>query len=163
MKRGFKRIGAVLLTVAMALSMNLTVFAADFEENGEEGVAGNWDDPDTERVQERSINLKKEIKVYNPNSSDVFAPIVTYTYTVTPVTTSETITDEATDHDPNQAVTASINDGITTNLVVTGTAAGSAGTAANAVGTLEFNNSTIWSSDAAGDVNEYDINLNFEM
>ena len=164
MKKGFKKLGAVLLTVAMALAMNSTVFAApsELEENSEAGVAGNWDNADTERVQERSINLKKEIKVYNPNGSDVFAPIVTYTYTVTPVTTSKTITDEATDHNPNQAVTVSINDGITTNLVVTGTAAGSAGTAASAVGTLVFSNSTIWSSAAAGDVNEYDINLDFE-
>lgn len=163
MKRGLKKFGAVLLTVVMALAMNATVFAADFEENSEEGVAGNWDAADTERLQGSSINIVKEIKAFNPNASTVHAPVVTYTYTVTPadVSANPTIEDEDADHTSGSAVTAPVKAGITTGVVVTGTAAGTAGTATSATGTLVFTNANTFTTAAGGAANEYDINVDF--
>jgi len=164
MKKGFKKIGAVLLTVAMALTMNLTVFAApEALGDTEEGVAGKWAAKDTELVQNTNIDIKKEIIAFNPNGTTVNAPVVTYTYTVTPATvTGLTVTDETGDHTSNTAVTAPVKAGITTGVVVTGTAAGTAGNATSAIGTLVFNNSSTWQTAAAGKVNEYDINLDFD-
>ena len=165
-----KKFSAILLVVIMLMAMTATAFAtaAELEENNEEGVAGNWNAADTERVQADSINIKKEIIAFNPNSTTVHAPVITYTYTVTPASVSEiTVTDEATDHDPETAVNAPVKAGLTTGLVVTGAnaagtaVAGSAGDASSAIGTLVFDNTSTWTTATAGDTNEYDINLDF--
>ncbi len=159
MKRGFKKLGAVLLTVAMAFAMNSTVFAANLT-NGE---VGGYTSPDSPTVQDNSINIVKEIVAYNPNGTTVNAPIVTYTYEVTPATVAGlSVTDDTSDHDPAVAVTAPVNQGITTGLVVTGTAAGSAGNDTKAEGTLVFTNSSTFATALAGQTNSYDINLDFE-
>ena len=163
MKRGFKKFGAFLLTAVMALAMNSTVFAAPEALGGtEEGVAGKWTAPDTELVQNTNIDIKKEIIAFNPNGTTVHAPVVTYTYTVTPATvTGLTVTDETGDHTSNTAVTAPVKAGITTGVVVTGTAAGTAGTATSATGTLVFTNTNTFTTADTGDTNEYDINVDF--
>ena len=164
MKRGFKKFGAFLLTAVMALAMNSTVFAAPEALGGtEEGVAGKWTAPDTELVQNTNIDIKKEIIAFNPNGTTVHAPVVTYTYTVTPATvTGLTVTDETGDHTSNTAVIAPVKAGITTGVVVTGTAAGTAGNATQATGTLVFTNTDTFTTAAAGDTNEYNINLDFD-
>ncbi len=159
-----KKLGVIVLALVLVLTMSTTAFAtgADFGENNEEGVAGNWNAKDTERVQADSINIKKEIIAFNPNGTTVHAPVVTYTYTVTPASVSGlTVTDETGNHESGTAVQAPVNAGITTGLVVTGTVAGTAGTATSAVGTLVFDNTSTWTTAAAGDTNEYDINLDF--
>lgn len=163
MKRGFKKFGAFLLTAVMALAMNSTVFAAPEALGGtEEGVAGKWTAPDTELVQNTNIDIKKEIIAFNPNASTVHAPVVTYTYEVTPATVAGlTVTDETGDHTSGSAVTAPVKAGITTGVVVTGTAAGTAGDATKATGTLVFTNTDTFTTAAAGDTNEYDINVDF--
>jgi len=158
------KLTALLLAILM-IGLVGTAYAssaAELEENSEEGVAGDWNTPDTERTQGDSINIKKEIIAFNPNGTEVHAPVVTYTYTVTPADVDgKTITDEGGDHTSNSAVTAPVNAGITTGLVVTGTAAGTAGTATSATGTLVFTNASTFTTAAAGDTNEYDINLDF--
>ncbi len=159
-----RKIGAIVLAVMMIAAVGLAyaTTTAEFQENNEEGVAGNWDDPDTERTQGDSINIKKEIIAFNPNRTTVHAPVVTYTYTVTPASVSDlTVTDANSDHESNTAVEAPVKAGITTGLVVTGTGAGTAGTATSATGTLVFNNTSTWTTDSAGDTNEYNINLDF--
>ena len=163
--KAFKKIGALVLAGAMVLGMSSMAFAdgpANFEENGEVGVAGDWNAADTERPQGSSVNIKKEIVAFNPNASTVHAPVVTYTYTVTPATVTDlTITDEAADHTSNKPAQAPVKAGLTTGLVVTGTAAGNAGTDTSAVGTLEFNNASTWTTEANGKTNEYNIGLDF--
>ena len=170
----FKRIGVLIMALVLVLTVTAAAFAddpaeepatssaAELKENGEAGVAGDWDTADTIRDQAENVNIKKEIKVYNPEGTDVHAPVITYTYTVTPATgTDLTVTDEARDHDPERQVTAPVRAGLTTGLVVTGTAAGAAGNGTQAVGTLVFTNETTWETAAAGKINEYDINLDF--
>lgn len=159
-----KKIGALLIALVLVLSISVPTFAtsAELGENSEEGVAGNWNAPDIERGQDDSVNIKKVIKAYNPNGTTVHAPVVTYTYTVTPASVAGlTVTDETTDHTSGTAVVAPVKAGLTTGLVVTGTAAGTAGTASSAVGTLVFTNASTWITDDAGEDNEYDIKLDF--
>ncbi len=162
--KNMKRLCALLMAVVMMMALSVTAFAAngEFQENNEEGVAGNWESADTERLQGDTIKLKKEIVAFNATSTSVHAPVVTYTYTVTPAdVTNLTVTDEGKDHASNAAVTAPVKAGITTGLVVTGTAAGTAGTAASATGTLVFTNASTFTAAAAGSTNEYDITLDF--
>ncbi len=165
MKNTFKKISALVIVLVMVLSLSAVAFAAnsELEENGEEGVAGDWTNPDVERLQDKTLNLQKEIIAYNPNGTTVHAPVITYTYTVTPaaITTGTTVTDEAGDHTANTPVTVFVKSGITTGLVITGTAAGTAGDITSAIGTLVFDNSSTWTTAADGDSNIYNIQLNF--
>lgn len=163
-----KKIGTLVLALIMVLTMTTVTFAAELDENSEEGIAGNWNAADTERTQVSSVNIKKEIIAFNPNSTTVHAPVITYTYTVTPATvTSLTVTDEDADHTSGTAVEVPVKAGLTEGLVVTGAnaagtaVAGSAGNAASASATLVFDNTSTWYTAADGDTNEYDIGLDF--
>ena len=137
--------------------------AETLQENNEEGVAGNWDNADEERVLAYAVNIQKEIYAFNENTHTVHAPVVTYTYTVTPASVENlTVTDETTDHESGTAVTAPVKPGLTAGLVVTTTTTeGAAGTAERATGTLVFNNDSEWDAKDTGDINTYNINLDF--
>ena len=180
MKKGFKKFSAFLLTAVMALAMNSTVLAApgtteELAGDGEEGVVGQFNGGvgvDTPEVKDDSINIKKEIVAFNPNGTTVNAPVVTYTYTVTPanVPANTTITDEDADHTSGAAVNAPVKAGLTEGLVVTGASAingtvaavnGATGTSTGASATLVFDNTSTWTTADTGDSNVYDIKLNF--
>lgn len=168
-----KKISALVLALVMVLMVGLAY--ADDEINGnntsaapklatenDTGVAGTWTAKDTEIVQKKNINIVKEIKSFNATSQSVHAPAYTYVYTVKPATVgSYTVTDENTDHASGTAVTAPVQQGITTGLVVTGTTVGEPGTATEAVGELAFINTDAFNTSAAGIINTYNINLNF--
>ena len=161
--KNLKKFGALLLALVLVMSLSVTAFATANLGGSEPGVAGTWTTADTKVPQDDNVNIKKEIIAFNPNGTTVHTPELTYTYTVTPATiTDQTVTDETTNHTSNTAVVAPVNPGITTGLVVTGTAAGTAGDASSAVGTLVFtNDTTTWTTAVGGDTNEYDINLDF--
>ena len=158
-----KKFGALVLALLMVLSVSTAALAADLQEKGEEGVAGNWEAQDTERLQGNTINLKKEIVAFNPNGTTVHAPVVTYTYTVTPASVNNlTVTDETGNHKIGTAAVAAVNPGPTTGLVVTtDTTAGTAGGSSSATGTLVFTNDSEWTTAAGGNANVYNINLDF--
>ena len=156
MKRGFKKFGAFLLTAVMALAMNSTVFAAPSELEGgaEDGVAGTWATADTPIVQaDKAVNIKKEIKVFNPTESLVYGPEIVYNYTVAAASGTElvTVTDEPGDHVANVATTATVNAGVTANLNVTGTSAGK----------IEWTNADILDASATGTSNYKDLTIDF--
>lgn len=177
-----KKFGALLLAILMVLSLTGVAGATNPPTNNSNtsdaptlgtgdilGESGTWETQDTPIQQDGNINIKKEIVAFNPNGTTVHAPVVTYTYTVKPATVgAETkVTDEATDHKSGTAVTAPVNSGLTTGLVVTGAnaagteVAGSPGDDSEAVGTLVFDNTSTWTTAADGDANEYNINLDF--
>lgn len=170
-----KKIFALVLAVVMVLAMGATAFADGVINGGntsaapalatenDTGVAGTWIQVDTENVQEKSINIVKEIKSFNATSTSVYAPAFTYVYTVKPATVSNfTVIDQTTDHASGNAATAPIQQGITTGLIVTGgTSTGTAGTETQAVGTLVFTNANTLTTSSAGYTNTYNINLNF--
>ncbi|MBP5494719.1 MAG: hypothetical protein J6X97_06450 [Lachnospiraceae bacterium] len=98
MKKGFKKLGAVLLTVAMALAMNSTVFAVGMD--GEAGRIGEFTSPDTVVNQEKNVVIYKEITAYNPETCEVNAPTITYNYTIGAATVASgtKVTDNASRH-----------------------------------------------------------------
>ena len=95
MKKGFRKIGAVLLTFAMALAMNATVFAAPTGLTN--GIKGDTDDSAT--AQGNVVTIVKELKVYNTTGGNIYLPTVGYTYTITAedVAAGTTVTDSG-DH-----------------------------------------------------------------
>ena len=158
MKKTIKKLSALALAALLLLGLNATAFAAELAD----GEAGTWISADTEIVQDKFVNIQKELIAFNANGTQVNAPAFTYVYTVTPASvTGLTVTDQTADHTSGTAVQAPVKAGLTTGLVVTGTAAGTAGTAASAVGTLVFTNSTTLNTAAAGTANSYNIKLDF--
>ena len=170
-----KKLSALALAIMMIAVVGLAyAVATELAEDGEEGVAGQFNGgtgADTPEVKDDSINIKKEIIAFNPNgdgsTTTVYAPVITYTYTVTPATVSNySVTDEDDDHLSGSAVVAPVNAGIIDGLAVTGAnAAGTAvpgtTTANSASATLVFDNTSTWTTGAAGAKNEYDIKLDF--
>ena len=150
---------SALFLAALMIALAGMAGAADLSD----GEIGGYTSPDSPTAQETSVSLKKEIIAYNANGSTVYAPAVTYTYTVTPadVSAAPAVTDDTSDHASESAVTSPVQAGITTGLVVTGTAAGETGTASGATGTLVFTNTSTFTTASDGDSNEYDIKLDF--
>lgn len=167
MKRGFKKFGAFLLTAVMALAMNSTVFAAVDLTDGEIGGSSTFatDSPDT---QDKGINIKKELTVYNVNEAKVNAPTISYTYTVEAGDAGVSITDATTDHANNTSVNALTKAGIIPNVKITGSANNTANTAATAGSTdTSIANTISWSPavevDASTDGTPNYQNLNIDF
>lgn len=164
-----KKLGALLLAIVMVLALGSTALATSTPELGGDGETGTWGGAifpkDNETIDTgKTITLKKELIVYNPNShtadSDpVYAPAYSYVYTVTPATVSSySVTDDATDHEANVAVTMPISAGSTVGLVVNG---GTAGNATSAVGYLDLTNSIALDASSTGEANTFDFTINF--
>ena len=155
-----KKFGALVLALLMVLSVSTAAMAensAKLEENGEEGVAGDWVTADTERLQGNSIVIKKEIVVFNTtDNTTVHAPVVIYTYTVTAASVDNlSVTDETVDHESETAATAPVKAGVDADKVVVTTSTTEDGA------TLVFTNASTWTAAKNGYTNEYDITLDF--
>ncbi len=148
------KLTALLLAILM-IGLVGTAFAtaAELEENSEEGVAGNWDTADTTRLDAKSINIKKEITVYNPDESFVYGPAIEYTYEIAAATGSElvSITDDTTDHESGLATTVTANGGVTPGVTMTGTAAGK----------IAWTNADILDASVTGAANYKNLTIDF--
>lgn len=118
MKRTFRKIGALAVAAAMVMSLGAIIFADATLTDGEVGGfdPGNQDDP---QVQDKSVIIKKELKVYNPDETAVYAPTITYNYAIEAGSADKSITDQTEDHVSGTAVTAATKAGITTNVTIT--------------------------------------------
>ncbi len=84
-----KKLSALVLALMLALVMS-TAWAATALNNGIEG-----DTNDDASIQDNTITIMKELKVYNTDGKDIYLPTVGYTYTITSasVTSGTTVTD----------------------------------------------------------------------
>ena len=149
-----QKIGSLLLALALVLAVS-TAFADQTLTGGE---VGGYTTADTQNVDDKVVSIQKEITVYNPDEALIFGPAITYTYTVTPVTTGVSITDETTDHTSGVAASTTTLAGITTGVKVNG---GTAGGEASASGTLAWTNADILDAAAAGTANCKEFTLDF--
>ncbi len=153
-----KKTFAMILAVLMILSVSAAAFA-EGASSLDGGRAGAWTEKDTEIIQQQKIIIKKDLISYNASSEKVFAPAFAYEYTVTPASVSGlSVTDDAEVHESGIAVQAPVKAGITKGLIVN---KGEAGDSEGAVGKLEFTNSMELNSSASGEINSYDIELDF--
>ena len=122
MKQTLKKIGALIVSVAVVMSLSSTLFAAgEAELTG--GEVGGYTTPDTPVSQSKKVKIAKEITAYNVDEDIVNAPTITYSYSIAGDTNGYTVTDETTDHASGVAITKATLAGITTNVSMTGTAA----------------------------------------
>ena len=155
--KNIKKIAALVLALVLVLSLTATAFAA--EDLNTNGVVGDTDfTQDTPTAQDKAVNIKKELTVFNPDKAFVYGPAFTYTYTVTPGSDGKSITDDPSQHASGLATTSATLAGITKDLVVT---TGSAGTTTSASGTLAWTNADILDADDAGAANYKNIAIDF--
>lgn len=152
-----KKILSLVLAVMMIAVMGLA-FAADNDgDTKTDGIAGNtngtWADKDTPVVQTASTaKLYKEITFYNPESVDVNAPTITYTYTVTAGESGKEIYDAEANHDTGASAHAYTKQGIVDGVKVNGTAGS---------GTVSFTPADKYAASSAGTKQTKPINIDF--
>jgi len=160
-----KKIGALVLAVIMM--MTVTAFAVELN-NGEVGGSDVFA-TDNPTDQGKSINLLKELKVYNLDETSIKAPTISYTYTLTAGEAGVSITDAATDHENNTAVTVQTKAGLIPGVTVTGSTNGtphtSGATAADGAtsvsDTIEWTTDTSLTASTDGTANTQKLNINF--
>ncbi len=99
--KNIKKLGALLLTLVLILSLSAPVFAtvpiASME--GEEGQIGEFDStatpPETPTLVGSSVIIFKELTVFNPSAASVNAPTVSYGYAITAGSADKDVTDAA--------------------------------------------------------------------
>ena len=109
-----KKIFAILLAVMM-LAVCAAAWATEStteDMSGNDGVIGAFDPADNKETQKTSVIIYKEITAYNPDTSTVNAPAVTYSYTVAAGSAGKAITDNSSHHDPAASVHATTKAGV---------------------------------------------------
>lgn len=138
MKNTFKKISAIVLALVMVLAMGTTAFAVG--DDGRTVVTGSTtsaantytganDTSATSVANGTTIPLTKSIVFVNANGSDVYEPNITYTYTVTPETVTES-TYTVNDGTNSGYVHSGVTDGVTGISIQFGTTIGGADTTA---------------------------------
>lgn len=82
-----KKLLALVLATMMVMAMATTAFAVDADMKGdgsEDGVIGEYTAQDTQTKYGNTVILYKEIKAYNESAGSVYAPTITYNYTIAP-------------------------------------------------------------------------------
>ena len=120
LKKMLKKIGALAVALTMVLSLGAVLMADGEAEltGGEVGgfAPGGQDNP---TAKNKIVKLQKEIKVYNPDETSVYAPTITYNYVLEAGDKDKSITDQVEDHASDEALTVMTLAGITEGATIT--------------------------------------------
>lgn len=158
MKSTFKKISALVLALVMVLAMGTTAFAAG--DDGRTVVTGSTTSAAntytganntnaTSVANGTTIPLTKSIVFVNANGSAVYEPNITYTYTVTPETVTES--------------TYTVNDGTNSGYVHSGVTGGVTGVSIQFGTTIGGTDTTAVTTSAAGVEVERTANLTVDV
>lgn len=150
--KNIRKICTLMLTVFMMIVIGTTAFA-DGAATLTGGKIGGFTTPDEARSQKKTIVLKKELTAYNLDETSVYAPNISYTYSVGSGEANISVTDAASDHATGVGtVTVPTKAGITTGVTVTGTAAN----------VIAWTNADTLTASTDGTANTKDLKISFE-
>lgn len=113
MKNTLKKLGAIALVLMLMMSLSVNAFAAGEAATLTNGEVGGTTFPkDNPTTQSKSVILKKEITAYNLDEGSVYAPTITYNYAIAAGPAGVNITDDASDHAADVAVTVPTKAGV---------------------------------------------------
>ena len=104
MKNTLKKLGAIALVLMLMMSLSVTAFAADMDDQS--GKIGEFTSAENLQVQQNTVTIYKELISINPTSTSVYAPAISYSYSIAPGAAGSTITD-------SQGVLATVKAGLT--------------------------------------------------
>lgn len=133
MKRILRKVASIFIATAMVAAMGVSAFA-DENINGNGNVIGS---KDPANPVEKTLIIEKELTVYNPETTDVYAPNVTYNYAIEGINAQKVVTD---------------SDGVSAT-----TMAGPAG--ATITSSISWANTELVHASAAGTANKKDITI----
>lgn len=147
MKNTMKKALALALAVLMMASLSVAAFAeGEAELTG--GEVGGYTSPDSPKVQNKTLILKKELTAYNLDATQIQAPTISYTYAITAGDAGVNVTDATSDHaDGIGALKVPTKAGITEGVAITGT--------------IEWTNAETLNADTDGEANYKDLKINF--
>lgn len=145
-----KKISALVLALALVLTTSTTTFAATLD-GGE--IGGTTFPKDSPGTQDKNINIKKELTVFNVDVESIKAPNISYTYTVTAGPANVKITDATSDHANDTAVSALTKAGVLTGLKVNNTE--------GTTGTIAWTSAEEVNASTAGVSNYKNLNIDF--
>ncbi len=173
MKKTLKRIGALALALCLVLALSVSAMAADTDLTMTGGVAGAFNTTDKDASltvdTDKSISIAKELTAYNPDASDVKAPVITYTYTITAGDANKSIIDDPAVHTSAASSHVLTKAGLIPGLAVTGATNGTAKTTATtaASGATSVADTIVWNNEgtlktaADGNANMSNLKLDF--
>ena len=91
MKNTWKKLGAIALVLMLMLSLSVNAFAADMDDQS--GKIGEFTSAENLQVQQNTVTIYKELISINPTSTSVYAPAISYSYSIAPGAAGSTITD----------------------------------------------------------------------
>jgi hypothetical protein len=103
MKKGLKKMGALVMALMIVSGMSAVAWAAPAEMP--EGTAGS----NNGAALEKTVSIEKELVVYNPDEATIAAPSITYNYDLTSGPAGQQVTD-------NEGVAAETKAGILPNV-----------------------------------------------
>ena len=134
MKCILRKVASIFIATAMVAAMGVSAFADDVNINGNGNVIGS---KDPANPVEKTLIIEKELTVYNPETTDVYAPNVTYNYAIEGINAQKVVTD---------------SDGVSAT-----TMAGPSG--ATITSSISWANTELVHASAAGTANKQDIKI----
>lgn len=151
-----KKTGSIMLAFMMIAMAGLAC-AGPANMNNHKGVIGEFTSADTPVVQDNAVLIYKEITAYNKDNKTVNAPVLTYSYTVTPVDGGKTITDAGGNlHGTDNSVTVQTKKGL-----AGATIAGSVDGTTYTNGILALTNSVQLNTADDGQANKFPLKIDF--
>ena len=155
-----RKISALVLAIMMIMVVG-AAFATSLPEDmdGEAGVIGEFTTADTPTPQTNSVLIYKEITAYNKNASTVNAPVLTYSYSIEPGSSSKSVTDAggAFLHESTNSVAALTKAGPTGATISGSVDNGATYTS----GTLQLTNTVQLTTADAGVANKFPLKVDF--
>jgi len=134
MKKTLKRIGAAFLAGALVAALAVPAFAADGDTpNSNYNGTAEGDTTVAVLSDATEVAITKDIVLYNAEGSKIYAPNVTYSYSVAPAgTTADTVDITGIilndTSDPHKTTTVAVKNGIAGGVLLANTAGGTGAT-----------------------------------